>query len=921
MKLTTRFFSALSLVVAAAPAAMALDPGTYTIGAEEGADYATFAAAIDALGSEVTGPITFQVQAGTYSEDVNIPQLTGTSADAQVIFTSASGEPDVIMKGSGTPAKKVGLLNITDAAYLTVENFVFQPDAQYYRLVQLNGACKHFTLHRCNFIQPTLADVWSYYTIYTEAVAKQNGTNADNITITDCNFTGGYIAIDVQGSQGYVAYEHLQGVEISGCRFTDCGSKAIYLVQCDGVNVHNNVITASDAVTETGYSAIDVCRLGAETDIHNNIILNQQSVYSNGMDIRMDAGGTAESPLRVYNNAIALTASPNGNACGICVATDTHDLELAHNTISIAGNGGNALYFDRIYDPFAAISLRNNIFSVTATNGVVLDMPEAIATRITEQGNAILSGSGNAVFGTLPAQAELAGMTAAEPQFTSGVDMHLLAPITGVTTTPVTYASTDLEGTERSAETPTPGAYEYATEPVAETPAIMEGYPQIVTVEDGRATLSTAWTLSGTQYAVVLPGTETAPTAEALLETTGVDFAAETPANTVFTDLKPETEYIAYFLLNSPTGGNSAVVASPAFTTPRHIEPLQVIIDAPEEINSGEKAEMTAGVEGGTEPYSYSWRNRMDQEVSTEATFSQELTDPEIYILTVTDADGTTAQARACVTVWGGKKDADFSDNALAPSSAWYGYDYGDSSENYFQCFYSGSFKFSNCYMPEYMSWTGFAYSNQTATGYETLFPDQFNSAAGGGVEGTPFALAYSWDASTAITPLRDNEKGAELASVMLTNSAYAYNNMTNGDGFSEPFKDGDYIKVIFTGDDPEGQTVEYYLGDYRDGATFVSNKWETVSLLPLGKHVHKVSVTFESSNPMTPTYVCLDNLKYADQISIDTLADEISDPVVSTEYYTLDGIRIASASQYTGICIRMQRHASGRSTTTKMNK
>src|SRR5688572_16544157 len=62
--------------------------GTYTIGGAS-PNYATFTAAINALVTNgVSGPVTFNVRNGTYTEQLSISAVAGVSAVNEVIFQS-----------------------------------------------------------------------------------------------------------------------------------------------------------------------------------------------------------------------------------------------------------------------------------------------------------------------------------------------------------------------------------------------------------------------------------------------------------------------------------------------------------------------------------------------------------------------------------------------------------------------------------------------------------------------------------------------------------------------------------------------------------------------------------------------------------------------------------------------------------------
>ena len=85
---------------------------------------------------------------------------------------------------------------------------------------------------------------------------------------------------------------------------------------------------------------------------------------------------------------------------------------------------------------------------------------------------------------------------------------------------------------------------------------------------------------------------------------------------------------------------------------------------------------------------------------------------------------------------------------------------------------------------------------------------------------------------------------------------------------------------AIKTGDDGFGScraynacgenlgSVDYYLADFRNGKSFIEKGWANVSLVSLGKEVHKVSISFSGTDIgdyglNTPTYCVIDEIDY----------------------------------------------------------
>jgi len=161
-------------------------------------------------------------------------------------------------------------------------------------------------------------------------------------------------------------------------------------------------------------------------------------------------------------------------------------------------------------------------------------------------------------------------------------------------------------------------------------------------------------------------------------------------------------------------------------------------------------------------------------------------------------------------------------------------------------------------WMPEYQSWSGYAISNRTATNFDVLFPDQFNSCVGKAYEGNNYCVIYPQ--GEAIT----FEGGAVVKGFYYTNSAYVVKCILEGDGMSPgKFEAEDWFKCTVTAttvDDKE-VTAEIMLAENGD---YVKD-WQFVDLSSLGK-VICLRFSFESTKkndwgPTTPTYMCIDNI------------------------------------------------------------
>ncbi len=202
----------------------------------------------------------------------------------------------------------------------------------------------------------------------------------------------------------------------------------------------------------------------------------------------------------------------------------------------------------------------------------------------------------------------------------------------------------------------------------------------------------------------------------------------------------------------------------------------------------------------------------------------------------------------------------DFEDLTLDSESFWNG---SDGSGG----FQSGFAFFSNTFDEEYGSWSGFAYSNRTDTeAREYVFsvgPEDggdFNAITGEGHNGSEiYSVAY---ASGKATITLDNER--EITGAYFTNNNIAYYVMLEGNDFSDPFDENDWLEVTVTGFDAEEEEtgdLVFYLA--QDGEILDEWKWVDFSILGA---VKKIEFTMDSSDTgefgmNTPAYFCMDSV------------------------------------------------------------
>jgi hypothetical protein len=211
-------------------------------------------------------------------------------------------------------------------------------------------------------------------------------------------------------------------------------------------------------------------------------------------------------------------------------------------------------------------------------------------------------------------------------------------------------------------------------------------------------------------------------------------------------------------------------------------------------------------------------------------------------------------------------------------ANRYYNGDLGDNTTNS-QGWQSGSAHFSNSFTFDsqlnFSYWSGFAYSRVTAgnvPGYE----NQYAARPGIGSEGSEhYAVIYNAAVGDAVITF-----GAEvqLSTVDLTNTAYNYFSMRDGDAFAKKFggtsgNDADFFKLELQGFRGGNLTnkFDFYLADFRAANAaddYIVENWTRVNLASLGT-VDSLKFALTSSDVgqfgmNTPAYFAMDRLEFS---------------------------------------------------------
>lgn len=887
--------------------------GTYRIGVSDAADYKTFAQANAALKADgVGGAVVFEVEDGTYKEKVLFEKVPGLSALNTVTFRSLTGNRDnVVITTSNAPTVSstnenyYGVVTFDGASYYTLEGMTVSTTADKWEgIVLLKRAARHVTLRNIHISAPRTTSIsTNRFDLIKTMGLDAHAQNCDYVTVEKCLLEGGYIGLSLSGVTNLNYPIMMTGSCVRDNVFRSQSSKQIYICGIDGgLEITGNRFEHDGETMTSSWHSIDCYRAYGDVEISANVFdLNigklgtSNSSSADAIYVRDVTSNLRQSHKRIYNNDIYLRGILPANVNNLSAiniynnsVTFRQTVDVAYNTLTIAGEQTSASAVLRVNDTFGGSKVRNNIIYADGVGEPISCIKNNCIEGAEFYGNAFYTegeswgtigayNNGQQTYTTFAGINERLGQrgsVAEKPAFVSSAIRSLAQPGSLQSAAPIAEITTDITGRTRHAVSPTIGAYEYVAQ--TEVPEFEEGYPKIVSFAQTEATMAIAANVPAKAYYTVQTADQKAPTADQLLASSSmVEINVGTVADVKLRDLTPATDYKTYVILGSLSGDAVSEMDTVIFRTsdPVVIIPdLEVSVITEDSVKQeGETLVLEGVFTGGQAPVVCRWTDAAGNELGQTAKVSVVTTHSTAYFFTATDARGESAEARLTIHVRGDRKIATFDDWYIPANSHWIG------SEDNLPML-SGSYSFPNMNgRSQGMDyWTFFTNANSTSSAFSSL-ADQYNCAAGGGLDGSAnYGVAFI-GSGMGMGPtyfyVTNAEAGDSVPGLWLTNSAYTRHAVLNGDGQSRvegPFSKGDYYMVTFTGYNGTAATgtVTFPLADYRferESDRYVLNTWQWCDLSSLGK-VTKVlvEVSGTKSNQFgltTPAYLCLENV------------------------------------------------------------
>ncbi len=366
-----RRLAAAALVLLSLPVFSQLS-GTYTIdpSGTGTTNYASFSAAVTALTTNgVSGPVTFNVTQGTYTEQVTINAITGTSTTNKVTFKAATANtlPVNVTFAGATAATNNWTLRLNGVNNLEFDGIKFSNTTPavgtalpFSCNVNLNGTTSNIAFLNCSFTgSNTLGS--TNHAFFFETGSFQTGA----WTFNNCQFINTSRGINLNAS----ATNSLTALTVTGCTFNtlDRGLTASNgtgaIVAGSTATITNNTFAAPSAAigyfsvwlggvataTVTGntlnnYSGISVNSATVANVSNNNVTGGNfaQGISASGLTATPVAAVISNNTLSANSSISVFTglgAVINQNTSGSISVSSTNTATVTNNTITTTGSG------------------------------------------------------------------------------------------------------------------------------------------------------------------------------------------------------------------------------------------------------------------------------------------------------------------------------------------------------------------------------------------------------------------------------------------------------------------------------------------------------------------------------------------------------------------------------------------------------
>jgi hypothetical protein len=359
--------------------------GLYTInptgsGNRNFTSFTNAVAAMSAVG--ISGPVTFQVAAATYTEQVTIPVIPGTSATNTITFDGGTGNAATRIVTYSTPNANDYVMQLNGADYIRLRNLTIRGTGA------TNGWALHLTnqadyneITNCDLELPLTSTSSAHYVVLFGAPtsATSYGNWANHNLIQYCNIRGGYYGMRLNGSGSTSTTIGINN-RILNNNITDFYYYGMYTYYQVAMKVKHNRIIHRSGLTGTGYGIFSYYSNEGPEFMYNYVMANTYPCYI----FYANSARSTTSIRGLIANNMFIGSSPSSTSYGIYVSyprwTDivynSANLLTPSTGYGIYNTGTSTAYDAKFINNFVAYQGTGTFYAIynsTATDMSVFD--------------------------------------------------------------------------------------------------------------------------------------------------------------------------------------------------------------------------------------------------------------------------------------------------------------------------------------------------------------------------------------------------------------------------------------------------------------------------------------------------------------------------------------------------------------------
>jgi|GEM_PF-3332968 len=430
--------------------------GNYVIG--EGKDFNDLQSAAEALHLlGIQGPVTFEVQPGTYG-GLYLSEFEGASAASLVTFRSQTGRSEDVLLEYTSNIIIRHLINLNGSNHLRFDRLTLKGvlNQYWYGMMHLEGDVDNLSITNCHFEASPEGGVGVLL-----RTSADSSMAADELLLKGNRFTRGPVILN-----GH-ATTPMRNTRVNNNRFV-ADSLVYYQLnlgdQESPIVQFNNLVGTGNT---TWYIGLHV--VGSESiQIANNRIRAVGVENSQGIRVAPMIGANATASL--FNNFVV--ADADSNQAGITLY-NLAAADLFYNSILVDGGQSQQInsFSGAIFANTTDLSMLNTI-AVNKAGGGTLYLESFTNINVSDYNNHFVTGSelfrvGDSTYTDLASVRAASGLElnslSVDPFFLSDTDLHLSRRSTlDNKGTPIAGISRDIDGQNRSVTTPDIGADEFS---------------------------------------------------------------------------------------------------------------------------------------------------------------------------------------------------------------------------------------------------------------------------------------------------------------------------------------------------------------------------------------------------------------------------------------------------------------------------